>query len=222
MATDLITPSRPHSDSTCENISREEAIKRGLSYYFNGDHCRNGHLSARSLPKGVCMECQRLAARRHRQKLIDLGIVPDEAARAEKSAYNRVYQQTNKDKIKATSKRWRDANRDKVAEAGKRYRAKHPEQVREKSSRDYQANREYLLAKRRQRYAENKEREKSRNLEWHRRNPEYSAAIRKEWKKNNRGKVNADWMKRAKRIRQATPPCPIWPRSPGSMRRPPV
>ena len=40
-------------------ITREEAIAQGLSHYFTGKPCRNGHVSVRGVKKWNCLECDR-------------------------------------------------------------------------------------------------------------------------------------------------------------------
>lgn len=40
-------------------ISRNEAILKGLSKYFTGSTCRNGHISERYVQSGTCQECIR-------------------------------------------------------------------------------------------------------------------------------------------------------------------
>jgi len=42
-----------------EIISRSEARKRGLTQYFTGDPCRNGHRSYRYTQSGSCSSCIR-------------------------------------------------------------------------------------------------------------------------------------------------------------------
>ena len=46
-----------------EIISRKEAAKQGLKYYFAGNICKNGHLAKRTIKSGNCYECQLLRQR---------------------------------------------------------------------------------------------------------------------------------------------------------------
>lgn len=39
-------------------ISRTQAAKLGLSRFYTGKVCRNGHISERYTTNGVCCECQ--------------------------------------------------------------------------------------------------------------------------------------------------------------------
>lgn len=39
-------------------ISREEAIKQGLKYYFTGNACKRGHYSKRNVNRRDCIECK--------------------------------------------------------------------------------------------------------------------------------------------------------------------
>lgn len=50
-------------------ISKEEARGLGLSRYFTGEPCRNGHISERSVMVGeVCKECSRESSKRYSLK----------------------------------------------------------------------------------------------------------------------------------------------------------
>lgn len=40
-------------------ISKEEAAKRGLSFYSTGKPCKNGHVSRRYITNRQCVECNR-------------------------------------------------------------------------------------------------------------------------------------------------------------------
>lgn len=46
-------------------FSKEEAIERGLKFFFSGKECRNGHLAVRDVTHdGKCIECIRANNRR--------------------------------------------------------------------------------------------------------------------------------------------------------------
>jgi 5-methylcytosine-specific restriction endonuclease McrA len=50
-----------------EIIGRDEASKRGLTYYFTGKPCTNGHIAPRYVNDGACAECAKEKLRRKRQ-----------------------------------------------------------------------------------------------------------------------------------------------------------
>lgn len=50
-----------------EIIPRKEAIERGLTHYFTGKKCKNGHIAQRIVKKHACTECikeQKIRARK--------------------------------------------------------------------------------------------------------------------------------------------------------------
>ncbi|MFL2517232.1 MAG: hypothetical protein ACJ0GX_11785, partial [Parasynechococcus sp.] len=47
-------------------IDRQTALKQGLSQYFSGSTCINGHISPRMTAGGSCMECNRIASAKKR------------------------------------------------------------------------------------------------------------------------------------------------------------
>ena len=52
--------------------SQQEALERGLKYFFTGKECRNGHLSVRQASNNTCLKCkhehQRTYQLRHPEK----------------------------------------------------------------------------------------------------------------------------------------------------------
>lgn len=82
-------------------ISAREAFESGLTRYFTGAPCKYGHIAARMISNGSCVDCLKIRTTERRRKN------PSEN-------YENV-------------KRWRAANKDKVAAQEKRYAAKHPE-----------------------------------------------------------------------------------------------
>jgi len=46
--------------------SREAALQRGLSRYFDGLRCRNGHIALRRAKDGRCIACKSAAEQRRR------------------------------------------------------------------------------------------------------------------------------------------------------------
>ena len=52
-------------------ISREDARRSGMRYFFTGEPCNNGHVTYRRVNKGNCIECQRIYARNYWQSRPD-------------------------------------------------------------------------------------------------------------------------------------------------------
>jgi 5-methylcytosine-specific restriction endonuclease McrA len=84
--------------SEIEIISRKEAKERGLTHYFTGKECKNGHVSVRYVLCKHCVECVKI----QKNKFQDDN--PD---------YYVNYRFENRDKAAETSLIWRTKNRDK-------------------------------------------------------------------------------------------------------------
>ena len=84
-----------------EIISRKEARKRGLKYYFTGEPCKHGHVAKRYIHKdgrSQCYECSRLRSKEwHREKS---GSV---TYKEMKRRYSREYYYRNKQDIRKKS-----------------------------------------------------------------------------------------------------------------------
>lgn len=88
--------------------TRREALSAGVSHYFTGRPCKQGHIRKRQATDGSCVECTRLrAARRYAR-------APEAYAEA--------------------SRKWRlknpayvERNRERICANGEAYRRRHPE-----------------------------------------------------------------------------------------------
>jgi hypothetical protein len=49
-------------------ITRQQALAQGLTHYFTGNPCRNGHVSIRGARKWNCLECDRNCKSKERQR----------------------------------------------------------------------------------------------------------------------------------------------------------
>lgn len=56
------------SNKNLELISKEEAIKKKLKYYFTGKPCRKGHVAQRITRDQDCLECLRARSRRYHKE----------------------------------------------------------------------------------------------------------------------------------------------------------
>lgn len=96
--------------------SKREALERGARSYFTGKPCKRGHISARSMPTGVCVECRRITAKALYER--------DKEKRKPKHAQ---YRAQNKEKIAAYFKRYYKENKERRSDAYKLYRADNAE-----------------------------------------------------------------------------------------------
>lgn len=98
---------------------RAEAMRNGLTRYYTGKPCPQGHLSERSTSNGNCMECAKARSskrwhanadenrRKSRQRYAD-----NREALVQKAI---DYRLQNPDKVKTSNEKWRKANRHKKA-----------------------------------------------------------------------------------------------------------
>jgi hypothetical protein len=103
-------------------ISRKEAKIRGLTQYFTGKPCKNGHVDKRSTVNGFCRSCQQDSVKRN---------LAGKKARAAR------HYQNHADKYRKYSKEYRVKNPDKVKEYNRKYYKEHLAYFNEHSSRRY-------------------------------------------------------------------------------------
>ena len=82
-------------------ITRVEAQAQGLTHYFTGIPCRNGHVSVRGVKKWNCLECDR------NQKAAERVRDPERVRLNEKKTADK-----HRDKKRAFTKEWRAANKE--------------------------------------------------------------------------------------------------------------
>jgi hypothetical protein len=92
-------------------ISRQDALKQGLTYYFTGKPCKRGHIAPKRTLNYTCLECERQSDKRR-------------AGTTKRLASKRAEYKRNQDKYNAydkarakkperlqTARDWKDANR---------------------------------------------------------------------------------------------------------------
>lgn len=84
-------------------ISRKEAQKQGLTKYFSGKSCVNGHNSQRWVSSRSCCECTATRASDWRTNNVE-----------HRRSYRRKYRKDNIEAENAYNKKWRDAHRDEL------------------------------------------------------------------------------------------------------------
>ena len=93
-------------------ISRAQAKADGLTHYFTGKPCKNGHLEKRLTKNGTCMVCNAQAQARYK------------STRTELMAKNfKDWREKNLEKDKNRKAAWRRAFPEKNAEKSRRYGA---------------------------------------------------------------------------------------------------
>lgn len=80
-------------------ISRKEAKELGLSRFFTGKPCKNGHISERAVHNLVCIGCKKLDYQKRKDAIIAKEKQKYQDNRAEKIASSRRYYKLNRDKI---------------------------------------------------------------------------------------------------------------------------
>ena len=91
-------------------ISRLQALKEGLPYYFTGKRCPRGHVSRRRTSNYNCLECE-LAVNR------------------ERASYVLDWQRTNRDKIAKNTAKYRSSNREKVRSYNRQWIRDNPDKA---------------------------------------------------------------------------------------------
>lgn len=94
-------------------MGRAEARARGLTRYFTGRPCYQGHISKRQVANKRCVMCQRAAQNA-------LNATPE--AKARRKAYDSKRWTENRDCMDAKNRRYYAENTDKVNEGAKAYR----------------------------------------------------------------------------------------------------
>lgn len=118
-------------------VSRKDALINGLTHYFTGKECPNGHVSPRFVSSYTCSDCAQEHKRRYRT---------DPDFKAKELAYKKTYNKNNRIKNNEYAyKKWRSCERTRLRskERSRRDRHKRNEYGRKK----YWGNREENLAR---------------------------------------------------------------------------
>lgn len=125
-------------------------MAKGLTRYFTGVPCKNGHIAERMLPSSTCIVCNRERA----------------------SAWGKA----NPGLAKERTKQWKRANPDKVKTLAGRYRDKNRQALREKH-RAYNAERMQTILERCRQYREqNPDKRKATQRAYRQANPDKGTA----------------------------------------------
>lgn len=119
-----------------EIISKAEAIKQGLNYYFTGKPCKRGHIAYRLLSSPHCSQCNIEKRKKRYQNNIE-----------QQRETARNYYHSNKQKAASYSKQWQQQNKDYIYEKNKRWRAQNTQKANELNKIWRINNRAYILHK---------------------------------------------------------------------------
>ncbi|MDE8755680.1 hypothetical protein PZA22_14445 [Pectobacterium polaris] len=149
-----------------EVISRNDAISKGMAFYFTGKLCKRGGVAPRRVSnyQCTCSTCTQVDVERsklHYEKNKD-HILSYKKEWAESNAESirqkkAAYYQNSSDHVKAKSKKYRDENKQKAKDCQRRCYAKNAAAVREKSKAYYQVNKDSRRAVYQLYYQRNKE-----------------------------------------------------------------
>jgi len=192
-------------------ISRADAMAQGLKRYFTGESCKNGHIAARSVSQGTCVECVRDKGRRW------VALNPEKARendrrwkdanrdlRLARLRKRKTEPGPYRDAVLARRAAWRSENRERLAAEQQARRDANPEKVREHARKSYYNNRDAGIARSRQWREGNPEKRKEyldrvgkqKNKEWIANNRERYDEWNKEWRRNNKDRIYAHISKR--------------------------
>jgi hypothetical protein len=134
-------------------ISRIEAKRLGLKFYYPGKPCRHGHHSEKMVSSATCYEC----AKSLKRQLYATDPEPT-------LAKNRKWREQNRDRFLATCKAWHASNPDRTRAAKKAWKKANPDKVKasNKASR-----------------AVCKEKNRANGIAWIKANPERRRAIQR-------------------------------------------
>lgn len=133
-------------------VTRSQAIAAGLTRYFTGKPCPNGHVAERFVSAYTCAECAAMHKAKYR-------IDPD--FHAKEMEYKAAYRDANREKIsaysrkkwatdpeaKAKNKKYKERSADKIRSYNSEYWAKNKDALKERGKRYCKENLEYFRAK---------------------------------------------------------------------------
>lgn len=96
-------------------IRRKDAIAQGLTKYFTGKPCKQGHVCERYVDSGVCKACVYANEKRFRSANTTLVYARNSEWRRAKPDYDRQYYSANTERVKQYAKEWKERNPDQVA-----------------------------------------------------------------------------------------------------------
>ena len=134
-----ITLSLKQEELPKEIISRDEAIRRGLNFYYTGKKCDQGHLDRICIKKLQCKTCISIYNKKYREKNRDHIAKQKKEWVLKNLSYVRqkekiTYLKTREKKIQ-TSRAFYAQNKEKVLLQTKEYREKNKDLIRQRQKK---------------------------------------------------------------------------------------
>lgn len=107
-----------------KQITRQEAKRLGLKYYFTGKPCKHGHVYERYTKNGSCKKCTDIRVEQNREQTRE---------------YMREYYKINQDRLREQRHDYYQINREQILERGRGYYRLNRDQKR-KYDRNYKPN----------------------------------------------------------------------------------
>ncbi len=105
--------------------SRSEAKRLGLTSYFTGEACENGHIDRRYTNTGICYSCKRIQAKRdysrHAERIIETNKKSNKKNRQTRNKASREWVRKNTIKRLEILARYRNKNRNNIRKQGIQY-----------------------------------------------------------------------------------------------------
>jgi len=112
-----------------EIITRKEAKEKGLTRYYTGKPCLNGHISERLLSSGQCLTCNKDRYEQNKEEIKQRVRNWSRDNKDRKRATDKAYRENNKQKVRKGWKDWADRNRASMNEARKAWRESNKERL---------------------------------------------------------------------------------------------
>ena len=105
-------------------ITRKEALSRGLKEYFTGKPCKHGHISPRRVDNRCCVKCSLKSSRKWKRENID-----------QISSYQKSWRKQNSEHCKSYDSKRYYSNLQYHSEKNKKWSRENPEKVRAKNAK---------------------------------------------------------------------------------------
>ena len=125
-----------------EIITRKEAKEQGLTHYYTGKPCSQGHISKRYVSAGKCYQCVKERTAKYREenqeRYLDLQKKHYQQNKEKYKAKAAEWSVLNKEKRREICRKYYWENLEKEKQRGKNYRERNPEKMASRT-RFYQA-----------------------------------------------------------------------------------
>src|SRR5208283_2328184 len=123
-------------------VSRQEAIAKGLKFYFTGKPCKHGHVAERRTNNHTCIRCEEDYQANNKEAIADR---------------HKAYYANNKEAIVEYYKAYYADNKEAIADRAKAYQANNKEAIADRHKAYYADNKEAIVDRQKVYRADNKE-----------------------------------------------------------------